>query len=122
MLPLMVGFCLCVYNIFNFVRLEALRLHPPLGSLNKMCTKDYTYVPRDDEVIKKPFVIEKGTPVILPLYGLHRDPAYFDEPDRFKPERFLDEKKDSVKYAFLPFGEGPRACLGLVIDYVNSTV
>ncbi|KAJ3648665.1 hypothetical protein Zmor_020451 [Zophobas morio] len=91
---------------------EALRLHPPLGSLNKMCTKNYTYVPKSDEIIKKSFVIEEGTPVILPLYALHRDPKYFDDPDSFKPERFLDGKKDTVKYAFLPFGEGPRACLG----------
>ena len=90
-------------------------MHPPLGSLNKMCTKNYTYVPKSDEMIKKPFVIEEGTPVILPLYALHRDPKYFDDPDSFKPERFLDGKKDTVKYAFLPFGEGPRACLGMII-------
>ncbi|KAJ3637984.1 hypothetical protein MTP99_001399 [Tenebrio molitor] len=92
---------------------ESLRLHPPLGSLNKMCTESYTYVPRDNDVIKKPVIIEAGTPVILPVYGLHRDPKYFDDPNSFKPERFIGTNKEKiVKYTYMPFGEGPRACLG----------
>ncbi|KAJ3642767.1 hypothetical protein Zmor_025523 [Zophobas morio] len=93
--------------VFN----EALRLHPPVGSLRKVCTKPYTYTPKEDEMIKS-FVIEEGMIVILSLYGLHRDPKYFTDPDCFKPERFLDAKKDSFKYVFMPFGEGQRACLG----------
>ncbi|RZC42383.1 p450 domain containing protein, partial [Asbolus verrucosus] len=92
---------------------ETLRLRPPLGSLNKICTKPYTYVPKDDDVIRHPVNIEQGTPIVLPLYGLHRDPKYFEDPNRFKPERFVGANKEKItKYSFLPFGEGPRACLG----------
>ncbi|XP_044262902.1 probable cytochrome P450 28a5 isoform X2 [Tribolium madens] len=90
--------------VFN----EALRLYPPLGALIKVCTKPYTYTPKNGE---KPFVIEPETRVILPLIALHRDPKYFEEPDSFKPERFL-VKENITKYTFMPFGEGPRACLG----------
>jgi cytochrome P450 len=79
-----------------------------------MCTESYTYVPRDNDVIKKPVIIEAGTPVILPVYGLHRDPKYFDDPNSFKPERFIGTNKEKiVKYTYMPFGEGPRACLGM---------
>ena len=97
--------------VFIFVLLEALRLHPPVGSLRKVCTKAYTYTPKENDTIKS-FIIEEGMIVILSLYGLHRDPKYFTDPDCFKPERFLDAKKDSFKYVFMPFGEGQRACLG----------
>lgn len=104
-----------ICRLFNFhvIILETLRVHPPLGSLNKVCTENYTYVPKDKSVISKPVVIEAGTTVILPLYGLHRDPKYFDDPNSFRPERFLGGNKNKiVKYTFMPFGEGPRACLG----------
>lgn len=57
-----------------------------------------------------------GTPVIIPLRGLHLDENIFPDPLAFKPERFLPENKNSIpKFAFLPFGEGPRICLGKTI-------
>ncbi|KAJ3641252.1 hypothetical protein Zmor_027766 [Zophobas morio] len=83
---------------------EGLRLHPALFFLQKRCTKDFSY---------KHLVIEKGTAVILPVYGLHTDGKYYEEPAVFKPERFLPGSRENLtKYTFLPFGEGPRACLG----------
>ncbi|XP_063905052.1 probable cytochrome P450 28a5 [Zophobas morio] len=92
---------------------ETLRLHPPLFNLGKVCTKPYTYVPKKGDKISKPVQIEKGTSVVIPLAGIHRDPEFFEEPNEFKPERFIgDNKEKIVKYSFLPFGEGPRACLG----------
>lgn len=58
-------------------------------------------------------MIEKGTAVILPVYGLHTDGKYYEKPAVFKPERFLPGSRENLtKYTFLPFGEGPRACLG----------
>lgn len=78
-----------------------------------MCTTNYTYIPKDNAVIKKPFVIEAQTSVILPVYGLHHDSKYYEEPEKFKPERFFKDNKENItKYTFLPFGEGPRTCLG----------
>lgn len=57
--------------------------------------------------------LEVGTPVIIPIRGLHLDEKYFPDPLTFKPERFLPENKDTIpKFAYLPFGEGPRICLG----------
>ncbi|RZC35328.1 p450 domain containing protein [Asbolus verrucosus] len=92
---------------------EALRMHPPAGSLQKICTEPYTYIPKDGDVIKQPVTIEKGTCIILPVNGLHHDPKYYEDPGSFKPERFIGVNKDNLtKYSFLPFGEGPRACLG----------
>lgn len=90
--------------------LETIRLHPALMHLQKICTKEFTFTPKSTN---KPITIEKGTPVILPAFGLHRDSKYYEDPDTFNPERFLPENKDKiVKFAFLGFGEGPRTCIG----------
>ncbi|KAJ8935299.1 hypothetical protein NQ318_015333 [Aromia moschata] len=55
--------------------------------------------------------VEPGTSIILPILGLHMDPKHFPEPERYDPERFLD-KENKNKYVYMPFGEGPRVCLG----------
>jgi len=57
--------------------------------------------------------IKKDTLVFLPFYQLHRDSEYFPNPEKFDPYRFSDENKDSiVSGTYLPFGIGPRACIG----------
>ena len=60
--------------------------------------------------------IAKNTPVFLNFYRIHRDPADWDEPEVFKPDRFLDSQGNFVgwntKIAFLPFGVGRRSCVG----------
>jgi len=57
--------------------------------------------------------IEKDTPVYVVLRGIQSDPRYYRDPTRFDPERFSDERKDEiVSCTFLPFGEGPRNCIG----------
>jgi cytochrome P450 len=90
---------------------ETLRLHPPALTLNKLCTKDF---PLPGISSSKPMVIKKGTPIIIPLYALHMDPAYFPDPDCFDPTRHNEEtKKTRPKCVFLPFGEGPRMCMGM---------
>lgn len=49
---------------------------------------------------------------------MHRDQAYFEDPDDFKPERFLPENRQKInQYAFCPFGHGPRACIGIRFAY-----
>jgi cytochrome P450 family 6 len=57
--------------------------------------------------------LEKGTSILIPLVGLHYDPEYYPNPEKFDPERFSDENKgDLIPYTFMPFGEGPRVCIG----------
>mgnify|MGYP002715762424 CR=1 FL=1 len=63
-------------------------------------------------------VIEKGTPIIISVLGLHMDPKYYPEPEKFDPERFTDEEKiKRHKYTYLPFGEGLHQCLGKIFHH-----
>lgn len=93
-------------NGTNVTVTETLRKYPPLTCLTRECTKDY---PIPGTHVN----LEKGTQVIIPAEALHHDPQYFPEPDRFDPERFSEEAKSGRHhYVYLPFGEGPRICIG----------
>uniref|UniRef100_A0A8C4L4E2 Cytochrome P450 family 2 subfamily U member 1 n=1 Tax=Equus asinus TaxID=9793 RepID=A0A8C4L4E2_EQUAS len=59
------------------------------------------------------YTIPKGTVVLPNLWSVHRDPAIWEEPDEFHPNRFLDDQGQLVKKeAFIPFGIGKRVCMG----------
>ncbi|CAG9787817.1 unnamed protein product [Diatraea saccharalis] len=66
--------------------------------------------------------IPKGTSIMIPASGLHKDPKYFPNPDKFDPERFAPGKLISSipQCAFLPFGEGPRICIGMRFAKVQT--
>lgn len=88
---------------------ETLRKWPPAPQIDRLCVKDYSY---DDGSLQ--FNVNKGTPVFIPVYGIHHDPQYYPNPERFDPERFSDENKDDiVQGSFIPFGVGPRNCIGM---------
>jgi cytochrome P450 family 6 len=81
-------------------------MYPPAMTMNRQCTKNYQ-MPGSD------LKLESGTIVTVPIYALHRDPQYWPEPDRFDPERFTEQnKKNRTPYTYMPFGEGPRICIG----------
>ncbi|CAH1117829.1 unnamed protein product [Phaedon cochleariae] len=84
---------------------ESLRKYPPLGFVDRICNLDFK-VPGMD------LVIEKGICVMVPIFGLCRDENYFPEPDKFIPERFSKEGRSDNKNVWLPFGKGPRYCIG----------
>lgn len=81
-------------------------MYPPLATLNRRCSKNYTLRDTDIEIVK-------GTRVLISTLGLHMDPDYFPDPEKFDPERFNDEnKKSRHQFVYLPFGDGPRNCIG----------
>ena len=58
--------------------------------------------------------IPAGTEVLISMYTLHHDPDAWEDPERFDPERFRGSAKDTRHpYQFLPFGAGPRNCIGM---------
>ncbi|XP_035985610.1 cytochrome P450 3A56-like [Fundulus heteroclitus] len=83
---------------------ECLRLYPPAARLERTAK----------ETVKvKGITIPKNMVVMIPVYALHRDPELWPDPEEFKPDRFSKENKQSIDpYTYLPFGVGPRNCLG----------
>ncbi|KAJ9576188.1 hypothetical protein L9F63_006921 [Diploptera punctata] len=91
----------------EMIILESLRKYPPIARVDRVCTQPYT-IPGTD------ITLETETSVSISIMGLHNDPQYYPQPEVFDPDRFLPETKNSRSpYVFLPFGSGPRNCIGL---------
>lgn len=85
---------------------EGMRVFPSLGYLIRECSRKYTFKDMD-------LTIDEGVRVMIPLQALHQDPKYFENPSEFRPERFDPNNFDTDnKYVYMPFGIGPRACIG----------
>lgn len=88
---------------------EVLRCHPPGFLTDRVCNKDTKI--KDHQ--GKEFVIPNKAKLWINVYGIHHDHRYFPNPMKFDPNRFLGEnKKKIVPNTYLPFGLGPRACIG----------
>ncbi|XP_072758017.1 cytochrome P450 9e2-like [Anoplolepis gracilipes] len=96
----------------NAVIDEALRKYPIGLMADRLCLKDFELPPTLPGM--KPFTVKEGQTIMIPIYGLHYDPQYFEEPEKFDPERFCAERKNNSLNcrAYLPFGLGPRMCIG----------
>jgi cytochrome P450 len=88
--------------------IELLRKYPTTQLTDRFCVKNFK-IPDTD------IVIEEGTTVLIPIYPFQRDPDYFPHPERFDPERFNEENKKEIKpFTYIPFGTGPRNCIGKI--------
>ena len=81
---------------------ETLRLYPPAGVISRTAQRNDTLCGRE---------IRPGDTVMVPIYALGRHQQLWDQPDVFDPDRFKDRKAID-RYAYLPFGDGPRICIG----------
>ncbi|XP_044755549.1 cytochrome P450 6j1-like isoform X2 [Coccinella septempunctata] len=88
----------------DMVTKETLRKYPFLQLLQRYCVKDHTF--------ETGLTVKKGQRVLIPTLALHYDPRYYPEPEKFNPERFRGDKIKDLQYVFLPFGDGPRKCIG----------
>ena len=83
---------------------EAMRLYPPAAGFAREPIEDVTI---------GGYTVPRGSLVTVNTYALHRDPRFFEEPERFNPERFAAGWEDRMpRYTYLPFGGGPRVCIG----------
>ncbi|UJF28944.1 cytochrome P450 [Kaistella sp. 97-N-M2] len=87
---------------------ESLRLYPPAWIIDRVALEDDSF---------KDFSWEKGTIVEFLMYDMHRNSAYWEQPDSFLPERFLEE--DIKNKPYFPFGNGARYCIGEHFAYME---
>ncbi|MFC7198761.1 cytochrome P450 [Halospeciosus flavus] len=83
---------------------EGMRVYPPVWQLVREAAE-----PDDLDGYR----IDPGTTVSMQQWVLHRDPRFYDDPETFRPERWTDDFEKSLpKFAYFPFGGGPRRCIG----------
>jgi cytochrome P450 len=93
---------------------EALRLYPPIAALSRMAKG------RD---LLGDVAVEPRTLIVIAPYVLHRHLLLWDLPDAFDPSRFLPERRGRIgRYAYLPFGIGPRICIGASFALQEATI
>jgi cytochrome P450 len=91
---------------------EILRIRPPAPIAASRCLLEPFPVGQ--------WTIPPGVPLIVDAYGIHHDPRVYPEPDRFRPQRFLDEPPDT--YSFVPFGGGAHRCVGATLAMLEIKV
>jgi cytochrome P450 len=93
---------------------ETMRLYPPIWGLIRVAAKA-------DVIDGKE--IRPGDRIVMFAYGAHHNPKFWEEPEEFRPERWLgDALKKRVKYSYLPFGGGKRSCIGGAMSQVENTL
>lgn len=83
---------------------ESLRLYPPAPAVHRKAATGTTV---------GGLSLPEGAFVLVGTYNLHRHPDFWQNPEQFQPERWLDGERQAARYAYLPFGAGPRACVGI---------
>ncbi len=93
---------------------ESMRLYPPAWVLGREAIKGFEI---------NGVSIPSGAQLMISPWLMHRDPRYFDQPEAFRPERWANEQiKQLPKYAYFPFGGGPRLCIGNTFAMMEATL
>jgi cytochrome P450 len=93
---------------------EAMRLYPPVWALVRTAKNDCEI---------GGYQIPAGATVLMSQWVMHHDPRYYDEPQRFNPDRWPDERaKAAPQYAYFPFGGGPRSCIGAAFASAEASL
>ncbi|MFZ4714634.1 MAG: cytochrome P450 [Bacteriovoracaceae bacterium] len=91
---------------------ESMRLHPPFWRVSRRSL---------EEVKLGNYTLPKHTDIVISTYTLHRHEKYWENPDSFNPERMNEEeKKKRHAFTYIPFGAGPRVCLGELFAYTEA--
>ncbi len=91
---------------------EAMRIFPPVWAVGRAAIDD-------DEIMG--YRIPKGSNLMLSQYYAHRHPQFWENPERFDPERFSPARAAGrPRYAFFPFGGGPRMCIGNIFALTEA--
>ena len=93
---------------------ESLRLFPTAPVIVREITEDIAF---------NGVSVPRGTIGIIPIYAIHRHRSYWSEPDRFDPGRFApDSRQRPTRFQFMPFGAGPRICIGAAFAMIEATI
>lgn len=92
---------------------EAMRLYPPVPMMSRQCVAEVRLGER---------VVTPGTSVLMPVYAIHRHARRWPDPDAFDPTRFAPGREEEIpRYQYMPFGAGPRICIGRSFALVEAT-
>ena len=93
---------------------ESMRLYPPAWSLARKATEDFEL---------RGYRIPAGSNIVMSQWIMHRNPKYFHDPEKFDPDRWLDPAMQKLpKFAYFPFGGGPRQCIGNSFATMEATL
>ncbi|XP_037947256.1 probable cytochrome P450 6a17 [Teleopsis dalmanni] len=108
--------CMKDMEYLHQVICETLRMHPVLPHVTRRSTTNY-------QTSNPKFCIEADRLIIIPSIAIHYDPEYYPEPEIFNPGRFTaDEILKRPACTWLPFGEGPRNCIGLRFGKMQAAI
>jgi len=94
---------------------ESMRLYPPAYLVGRRALDEY-------RVPNTGFALPAKTVVFLSQYLLHRDPRFWDEPEAFRPERWLAGEPARHRHAYFPFGAGSRICIGEQFAWMEGVI
>jgi cytochrome P450 len=101
-------------SVLDRVIKETLRLYPPIHLGSRIAARDLVF---------RQYAIPAGARVLYSIYLTHHDRAYWPDPSRFDPDRFLPRQAQArPAYAFVPFGGGPRNCVGAAFAQIEAKV